>query len=129
MNVRPLRQSDVPRLHELFLAQNIDYEFPPIEKLLVHVLVDDKDEPIMAVAARKTAELYLLCDPGWRTPAWRWEALLKLHEAVRKELERQDYDDVHIWIPPQLKSFGKRLMRKLGWSKPLWECFSRSTHG
>jgi hypothetical protein len=74
------------------------------------------DEKILGAAfLRLTAEAYLLLDPREGTPRERWQCLLALHEAARRDAWQRGLEDVHAWLPPPIAiKFGKRLAR-LGW--------------
>jgi len=64
---------------------------------------------------RLTAEAYLLLDPEAGTPREKWQLLLGLHEATRRDALERGLEDVHAWLPPEIgKKFGRRLVR-LGW--------------
>ncbi len=68
-----------------------------------------------AALLRLTAEAYLLLDPRAGTPRDRWQWLLTLHEAARRDAWQRGLEDVHAWLPPPIAAkFGKRLAR-LGW--------------
>lgn len=73
---------------------------------------------ILGVALlRLTAEAYLLLDPRAGTPRERWQWLLALHEAARRDAWQRGLEDVHAWLPPPIaKKFGRRLER-LGWRR------------
>ncbi len=68
-----------------------------------------------AALLRLTAEAYLLLDPRTGTPRQRWQWLLALHEATRRDAWQRGLEDVHAWLPPPIaRKFGRRLER-LGW--------------
>jgi hypothetical protein len=68
-----------------------------------------------AALLRLTAEAYLLLDPRAGTPRQRWQWLLALHEAARRDAWLRGLEDVHAWLPPPIaRKFGRRLER-LGW--------------
>ena len=131
MRVRPIGLKDLPRLKEIYDSQCIPYDFPDLadpEFVARLVVVDDDDIPVVAGMARKTVEIYGLFDSQWSTPAWRFEALVMLHEAMRHELGRQGYHDAHAWIPPSLvKSFARKLKHIFGWQADPWPSFCRKT--
>ena len=80
---------------------------------------------VMAALLRLTAETYLLHDPRAGTPRQRWQRLLALHEAARRDAAARGLDDVQAFLPPPIaRSFGRRLAR-LGWTPDPWPCFSR----
>jgi hypothetical protein len=79
----------------------------------------------MAILLRLTAEAYLLHDPASGTPRQRWQRLLALHEAGRRDAAARGLDDVQAFLPPRIaRSFGRRLAQ-LGWTRDPWPCFSR----
>jgi hypothetical protein len=68
-----------------------------------------------AALLRLTAEAYLLLDPEAGSPREKWQWMLGLHEATRRDALARGLEDVHAWLPPEIaKKFGKRLTR-LGW--------------
>jgi len=70
-----------------------------------------------AALLRLTAEAYLLLDPRVGTPRERWQWLLALHEAARRDAWQRGLEDVHAWLPPPIaRKFGRRLER-LGWRR------------
>lgn len=140
MRIRDFEEKDIPKLEQMFKEQPWEYEMPDFSKFIANqVMVNEQDEPMMAIACRPTLELYLLMDKNWETPGMRFAAFQDMHESVRAELydirfkrldkeEVHQFDDVHVWLPPQIeKSFSRRLMRWFGWFKPLWGCYSRLT--
>ena len=72
--------------------------------------------PILGAALlRLTAEAYLLLDPRAGTPRQRWQWLLALQEAARRDAWQRGLEDVHAWLPPPIaQKFGRRLTQ-LGW--------------
>ena len=129
MNVRQCNSADQPRLKELFDSQGFTYQLPSLKEFVAAQAVDENGV-VMAILARPTVELYMLSDPSWKTPAMRFEALRKLHESMRLELRGKGFRDVHVWIPPQKKSFVQRLKKSFGWTgdgSPEWTCLTRST--
>lgn len=126
MRIREYRGEDLDRLREMHARQGFRYPMPDLEDpafLLRAVLEDDAGQPVMAVLARLTSEIYLLADPDAGTPRERWQRLVALHRAAEREGWRRGLDDAHCWLPPPIaRAFGKRL-GKLGWSEPAWTCY------
>jgi len=119
------------------------------------VLEEDDGSISMAVLLRLTAEAFLLHGPGraagpvgqallpvrssaeGRTgksacptrreaPRERWQRLLAMHEAVRRDALARGLDDVSAFLPPRVaRAFGRRLLR-LGWRRDPWACYCRS---
>lgn len=123
MKLREATAADIPALHALYTG-----EMPPFDGTLfaVYVIEDDGGVIRMAVTAQRTAEAFLLVDPSWATPGERLAALEALHGTMLAHLHAQGVANIHAWLPPEIaRSFGRRLMRRFGWTKPLWECFAR----
>jgi len=138
MHVRAYRERDLEELRAIHAAQGFGYEFPELSNplfLTKLVLVEEGEEksggevaaaeetwrdcaPTRIVGAallRLTAEAYLLLDPSNGSPRERWQWLLAMHEATRREAWARGLEDVHAWLPPEIAAkFGKRLTR-LGW--------------
>lgn len=83
-----------------------------------------------AALLRLTAEAYLLLDPRAGTPRERWQWLLALHEAARRDAWQRGLEDAHAWLPPPIaQKFGRRLAR-LGWRRDdAWTPYCRRLEG
>lgn len=128
MKLRVCDSLDVPRMQEIFSQQGFDYEFPNVRMMVAAQVLEEDGQIVQAVLARPTVELYFLSDGRWRSPRWRLEAFRRIHESMRRELVGKGVRDVHCWLPPEIaKSFGGRLMRDFGWTKPTWANFTRPT--
>ena len=130
MKVRQAESADFPRIQQLFEQQGFAYQLPDRREFVAGQVVEDEHGVVMAILARPTVELYMLADPTWKTPAMRFEALRKIHESMRLELRAKGFHYVHVWIPPQKKSFVQRLKKSFGWvgdGSPEWTCLTRST--
>jgi len=123
MQIRKYKPEDLQELKRIHAAQNFPYAFPDLRNplfLTKIVLTDggDSEEKILGAALlRLTAEAYLLLDPKAGTPSQRWQTLLLLHEAARRDAWHRGLEDVHAWLPPAIaKKFGRR-MTQLGWQR------------
>lgn len=130
MIVRDLETADEGRLREIHADSGLSYEFPKLASplfIVKKVIIDDEQgRPVMAAAVKLIAEAQILCDPEWLTPAFRLKAFELLHEEMRRALKEKGIDEVVAFVPPQKKSFARRLCRFFGWAKPNFECYSRS---
>ena len=83
-NYEPL---DLDRVRQLHGTCGFDYALPDLDApSMVVKRVMEGDGEVRALALLKlTAEAFLLMDGQWRSPAWRWEMLKRLHEDVRQE--------------------------------------------
>ncbi|HKW64572.1 MAG TPA: hypothetical protein VJN89_18620 [Candidatus Acidoferrum sp.] len=102
VEAQPANSSGVPTVRDA----------PPTE-----TVSKSSDRILGAALLRLTAEAYLLLDPRVGTPRERWQWLLALHEAARRDAWQRGLEDVHAWLPPPIaKKFGRRLER-LGWCR------------
>jgi hypothetical protein len=128
MHTRKYQKSDREELESIFRKQGLPYELPNLDSnnfIARRVLVDENGRPAQALAARLTTELYLLVDPDWDTPGWRLEGIRMLGRSMQTELREKGITDAHLWLPPQKKSFERRLMKTFGFTRPEWANFVR----
>jgi len=129
MIIRDYRPEDEQALRTMHAAQGFDYPFPDLSNPLFAarlVLEDDSGRVAMAALGRVTCEVFLLAQPGDSAPRARWRRLLAIHEAMRRTLQAQGFEDATCWIPPRIeRAFGRRL-RSLGWMRDAWQAYSRS---
>jgi hypothetical protein len=121
MPIREYREDDLDALRAIHVAQGFDYALPDLSSPLfvTKLILEDETSNQIAGAAllRLTAEAYLLLDPKPGTPRDRWQSLLALHEATRRDAWQRGLEDVHAWLPPPIAGkFGRRLAR-LGWQR------------
>ena len=128
MRIRDYNPDDESALRAMHAAQGFDYPFPDLSNQLFLtrlVLEDDSGKPLMAALARVTCEAFLLADPRAGSPRERWQQVIVLHEAMRRALHAQGFEDATCWVPPRIeRSFGRRL-RRLGWVRDAWAAYSR----
>lgn len=116
MTIREFRQSDIPRIEELWEQKGFECAKPDWEKIKGMVLVDDLDVVRETVLDRVTTELYFLVDHGdWAAPGMKWTQCERLHEAELKFLAERGFEDVHAWVPHLWRGFARKLRKFLGW--------------
>ena len=122
MQVRPLRESDIPILQEFARTSGFPYpafDDPHIEAVLV--VVDSVDRPIVAGAAKGLIELYGYFDPE-APPVLLMRALGALHEGMSETLRAKLYNSAECFVPPSIeRTFGGRLMRGIRSPRFLWK--------
>jgi hypothetical protein len=132
MLIREYQEHDLDALHAIHAAQGFDYPLPDLRNplfLTKLILTDDaanicsdsssgdpgSQQILGAAFLRLTAEAYLLLDPKAGSPRQRWQSLLALHEAARRDAWHRGLEDVHAWLPPPIAhKFGSHIER-LGW--------------
>ncbi len=117
MTVRNLKSSDIPTLKEYAKASGFEYPEPNdinIEKVLV--VVDDEDNPILAVAGKRLVEVF-----GWFNPnagaELRNEAIKAIEIPMAEALKRLGYECAEVFPPPKLarRGLGRILSSRFGW--------------
>lgn len=129
MHTRKYEKSDRVALEEMFRKQGFAYELPNFDSnnFIARRVLTDAGKPVQALAARVTTELYLLADPDWEGPGMRLEAMKILGRSMQTELHEKGITDTHLWCPPEItKSFGRRLMRNFGFTRPEWTDFVKA---
>lgn len=126
MNVRPLRESDLPALKRM--AEASGYPYPDLSNPMIEsvfVVEGENGQIVMACAAERIVQLYLFASPetvkngqenGQMHPAVKLHALRLLHDAMAPGLRAKGYTEANAFIPPSIdKAFGRRLSRTFGW--------------
>ncbi len=105
-----------------FVCEIPDLASPEWESVLVGV--DDQDQPVMVLGARKTVEVVMWASPDWQTPGVRMAMFRELYFGMRGLLSAKGYRSACAWLAPSVvKTFGSRLRRTFGWVKSPWECW------
>lgn len=130
MRLRFYSSGDLPEVKRLHLLQGLTYELPDIEKpeFIVRTVLERDDNSIAAALfLRKTAETYLIADPGRDSKREKVGQLLLLHKEIAPLAASHGLSDIHCVLPPQFLNkggFGDLLMH-LGWECPEWALFTR----
>lgn len=118
MTIREFRQSDIPRVEEIFRQQGFEYSKPDWEKMIGGVLEDETGVVRIALLNRPTVEAYALVDQGkWAAPGMKATQFERLDQMVIADLKRRGYTDEHCWTPPACRAFARRLQKFFGWGK------------
>lgn len=130
MNVREYTDADFARVKEMYGRSGFDYQLPSLSgtDFFSRRVIGSGDGIGMAAFLRHTAEVYLITDPEWRTPAWRHTALRELHIASFADAREHGVKEIVGFVPPPIeKKFGSRL-RRMGWNSYQgadWRCYSK----
>lgn len=127
MKVRPYKESDLPKLKEIYTESGYTFQFPDFADPFVgqvRCLVDEKDSPLMAVCSKLVPEITLICSPGGKLhPLVKLKGIAMIHDSMREALEAEGHKEAFAFIPPEIeKSYGNHLRRKWGWLKT-WAAF------
>ena len=131
VEIRQYAEGDLEALKAIHARQGFGYAFPDLTNpLFLTKLILGREEGGKGIAGaallRLTAEAYLLLDAEAGSPRERWQWLLGLHEATRRDALARGLEDVHAWLPPEISGrFGKHLV-KLGWVRDdVWTPYCR----
>jgi hypothetical protein len=117
--IRKYSDADFDRIRHLHEKSGFDYKLPSLSssEFYSRRVVTHGESIGMATFLRLTSEAILICDPSWRTPAWRMEALRQLSIICNQDAKGKGVTDVIVSVPPDIATkFGKRL-EKLEWSR------------
>lgn len=125
MKVRLYIDSDLAQIEALHKKADMDYSLPPMSSFFSKRVIDGPAGVGMAVFQRLNSEVFLVCDPEWRTPAWRLEAIRQLHIDCNADAREAGAQEAISFLPPAVEEkFGKRLL-KMGWAqcRSDWKCY------
>ena len=117
MVIRRLEKRDIPKLEEIYLRAPVKYVLPALdspELFEALVAVDENDEPHLMVSALMVAEMILVIDHNWETPALRAEAFVSLFVEMKSRLEAMGVTDAYAFMGPKVPRGFDRLLYKLG---------------
>lgn len=109
------------------MEQGLGYNLPNLDAMKVKRGFEQDGKIVAAVMCRPTVEIYLVCDPSWQSPRWRYEVMKVLQDDVERQLWREGFTDAVLWIAPEKeKSFARRLKRCFGWIDVPLKCMMRA---
>lgn len=125
MNIRAMKPEDVPKIEAIYARSPAKYDLPMLDSpnlLSALVMVDEDDKPHALLVAEMVAEMYLVMDHDFETPAYRAIALTELAKAVVPQLELKGIHSAYAFLGPDIpKGYDRRLYR-LGARKMIWRC-------
>jgi hypothetical protein len=125
MFIRDLQPADIPKMEAIYKLSPAKYDLPLLDSKLIEsalVMVDDDDEPHALIAAERVAEIFLVMDHRWETPAFRAVALAELAKATRDRMEASGYRAAYAFLGDDVpKGYDRRLFR-LGARKMIVRC-------
>ena len=125
MLIRELKPSDIPKLEAIYGRSPMKYDLPMLdspELLASLVYADDKDEPHILVSSLKVAEMFLIMDHDWETPAFRSIAFSELFEQMKPKLVEMGISNAYAFMGPLVPKGFDRLLYKLGARVMEWRC-------
>ncbi len=123
MFIRAMTQSDIPKIEAIYAKSPIKYDIPMLDSpnlLSALVMVDEADNPRVMLAGERVAEMFLVMDHGWQTPAFRAIALNELHNEVVPRLQTMGIRSAYAFLGPDVPAGYDRRLYKLGARKMIW---------
>lgn len=121
MQIRRLRNTDIPVLRELHKRAGYTFEFPKVGEMDVAFVAEDNGFPIGLVGAEMRAEIIGIFDPEWGSPHERMKLFASLHLPVAEQLDLREVKKAYVFCDPAFPRFGYRLS-ELGWAEA-WTCY------
>jgi hypothetical protein len=116
---------DVAELERLHGRQREPYPFPG-RSIADAVVVRDGGAVVAGAVTVRAVEVVLVLDHRWGTPARRWAAVAAMQEQLADMARQAGVDCAYVWLEPRrARGFGRKLMERLGWSRPVWDCYQR----
>jgi len=125
MILRPMRTDDIPKLLAIHAESRAKYGMPALDDVNVleaMVAVDEEDNPRVLLTAERVAELVLVMDHTWETPAYRAVALGELVKEMRDRLLSKDLNSSYAFLGPDVPRSYERRLWKLGARAMDWKC-------
>jgi len=125
MIIREYAESDLACIKRLHERSKLKYSFPDMDDFFSRRVVESGDSVGMVSLLKLTAEAYLICDPEWRTPAWRMEALRQIQDVANDDAKQRGVVEAVAFVPPGIEKTFRRRLERMGWSrnKPSWKSY------
>lgn len=128
MIIREYKESDLPAIQISIANREFAFPFPnPSEQgVVIRQVIEDEGLPVGLGLVQMTHQAWMVIDPNWRTPKWRWEALQSLHVNLSAVCDEKRIAEVNAWTPS--RAFGRRLV-SLGWMQSEYPSYFIRHHG
>lgn len=110
--------ADFDRIKSLHTVSKLKYPLTsvPSEEFFSRRVIRSDESIRVAAFLRLTAEAILICDPTWRNPAWRFDAIKQISNVCRQDAAEIGIREVVAFIPPRIESGFKKRLVEMGWS-------------
>jgi hypothetical protein len=116
---------DIPKLQEIHGKSPMKYDVLELDGanlLTALVVCDDEDSPHVMLAAERVAEMVLIMDHEWESPAFRNVALGELHRKIAPIVLGEGISSAYAFLGPDVpRGYDKRLYA-LGARQMIWRC-------
>lgn len=130
--IRDYKVEDFEAVKKLHEESKIDYRMPDLDSplFLVKKVLELDGVVRAAYGMRIEAEAYLWIDGSdWASPRAKMDYVKELDTLSMIEAWLEGVDNAVCYVPPEKESFGRRIEKELGFSKPRegWRAYSKST--
>jgi hypothetical protein len=127
MIVEQYTDADFTRIKQLHSDSGFDYALPSLSsaEFMSRRVIRADNTIQVAGFLRLQAEAFLISNSGWRTPAWRNEAIKQVSAVCEQDAARVGVQELLAFIPPTIEGkFSKRL-KQMGWDscRKDWTCW------
>jgi hypothetical protein len=123
MKIRAMRSDDVPKIRTICENSDLKYDPFPLESLeSAFVMADENDEPRAMMGAERVAEIILVLDNNWQSPAFRLHVIEQMAIAIRKSLEDNNYRAAYAFFGDDVPKGYDRKLYRMGARKMVARC-------
>lgn len=125
MILREYAETDLDRITGMHKDSGLGYTLPSMDTFFSRRVIESGGQVQMVSLLKLTAEAYLICDPNWRNPAWRMEALRQLDAVSNSDAHHAGVVEAVAFIPPSVEKRFRRRLERMGWNrnKPSWHSY------
>ena len=91
--------------------------------------LDSDGEPRIIMKAQRVAEIYMLMDHAWETPAMRWAIIEQAHQQMQKRLVAKGYRVAYAFFADGVPNGYVRRLIPLGWQRKIERCLRLAARG
>lgn len=121
MLFRELKAGELEALRERS-GQPYDKLPPPADAEESIVGVDESGTARIVMRAERVAEIYMVIDHEWKSPAMRWAMIEQAHAEMRKRLEAKGYKVAYSFFADGVPNGYIRRLIPLGWVRVVDRC-------
>ena len=121
MRIRELQDGDLEAV-QARSSKPYDKLNAPERMEVALVGLDDDGQPRIVIAAEKVAELYMVLDHDFETPAMRWAMIEQIHREMLWRLERKGYTVGYSFLPDGVPNGYARRLVNMGWTRIVERC-------
>ena len=84
--------------------------------------LDDSGEPRIVMKAERVAEIFMIMDHEFESPAMRWAMIEESHRVMQERLQRKGYKVAYSFFADGVPNGYLRRLVRLGWGRMIDRC-------